>query len=295
MVDIGRIGIWTFHFERQPAARMREAAAEIEDLGYGALWFPEAIGREALSQAALLLDATRRIVVATGIANIWARDAMTMAAGQKTLCEAHPGRFLLGIGVSHAPFVAGLRGLDYSKPVATMSAYLDAMASSPYASMQPSEPAPTLLAALGPKMLALAAERTDGAHTYWCTPEHTARARGILGPGKLLCVEQKVVLTDDPSEGRAAALGALALYVDLPNYRNNWVRLGFTDEEIDGRADRFVDAVVAWGDERAVGDRIREHLDAGADHVCIQPLSSASPFLPHEPALEALAPGRSVP
>jgi probable F420-dependent oxidoreductase len=281
MVDIGRIGIWTFHFERQPAARMREAAAEIEDLGYGALWFPEAIGREALSQAALLLDATRRIVVATGIANIWARDAMTMAAGQKTLCEAHPGRFLLGIGVSHAPLVEGVRGHRYEKPLSAMRAYLDAMDGAPYVAPAPGGEAPRVIGALAPKMLKLSAERAAGAHPYFVPPEHTRRARDLLGPGPLLAPEQAVVLESDPDTARAIAREHMSMYLGLPNYVNNLRRLGFPDGDIaGGGSDRLVDAIVAWGEVEVAADRVRAHLDAGADHVCLQVLTRDSAQLP---------------
>src|SRR5439155_1137655 len=178
-MDLGRVGIWTFAFELQPAARVREAAAEIEGLGYGAIWIPEALGREALSHAAVLLAATRRIPVATGIANIWARDAMAMAAGQKTLAEAWPGRFLLGIGVSHAPIV-GMRGHGYDRPLTFMRQYLDAMDAAIYNAPPPAA-APRVIGALAPKMLALAAERTEGAHPYFVPPDHTRRAPSRSG------------------------------------------------------------------------------------------------------------------
>jgi probable F420-dependent oxidoreductase len=170
-----------------------------------------------------------------------------------------------------------------------MRSYLDAMDASPYMSPPPPTPVPRLLGALGPKMLSLAGERTDGAHPYWTTPEHTAEARGILGAGKLLCVEQKVVLTTDAETARATAVQALGLYADLPNYRNNWLRLGFTDNEIDSRAARFVDALVAWGSADAVVAHVQRHLDAGADHVCIQPMTVGQPFQPDEEALASLA------
>jgi len=277
-VDIGRVGIWTF-FELHPAARVREAAAIVEDLGYGAIWIPEALGREAFAQSALLLAATKRIPVATGIANIWARDAFAMAAGQKTLAEAWPNRFLLGIGVSHGPIV-GLRGHAYDKPLSAMREYLDAMDSVLYNAPPPAD-APRVIGALAPKMLALAGERTEGAHPYFVPPEHTRRARAALGPKKLLAPEQAVVLERDPGVAREIARAHMQMYLQLPNYVNNLRRLGFSDDDIrDGGSDKLVDAIVAWGDVGAVADRVRAHHDAGADHVCIQVLPREATAMP---------------
>ena len=278
-MDIGRVGVWTFAFELHPAAQVREAAAMIEDLGFGAIWIPEALGREALAHSALLLAATKRIPVATGIANIWARDAMAMAAGQKTLAEAWPNRFLLGIGVSHAPLV-GLRGHAYEKPLTAMRQYLDAMDSALYNAPPPGE-APRIIGALAPKMLALAAERTDGAHPYFVPPDHTRHARTVLGPKKLLAPEQAVVLERDPAIAREIARAHMQTYLQLPNYVNNLHRLGFADDDIrDGGSDKLVDAIVAWGDVGAVVDRVRAHHDAGADHVCIQVLPREASAMP---------------
>src|SRR5262245_48040999 len=192
-MDIGRVGIWTFQLEQQPAARAQDAAAEIERLGWGALWIPEALGREAFTQAGVLLAGTRTLPVATGIANIWGRDGMTTAAAEKTLDEAYPGRFVLGLGVSHAPLVEGVRGHRYTRPLAEMRAHLDAMERAPFVAVPPATRGLRVLGALAPKMLALAAERTDGAHPYFVPPEHTRRARAILGAGKLLAPEQAVV------------------------------------------------------------------------------------------------------
>ena len=278
-MDIGRVGVWTFAFELHPAAKAREAAAIVEDLGYGAIWIPEAMGREAFAQSALLLAATKRIPVATGIANIWGRDAMAMAGGQKTLCEAWPNRFLLGIGVSHAPLV-GMRGHAYDKPLTAMREYLDAMDSALYNAPLPAE-TPRIIGALAPKMLALAAERTDGAHPYFVPPEHTKRARAALGPKKLLAPEQAVVLERDPGVAREIARAHMQTYLQLPNYVNNLRRLGFADDDIrDGGSDKLVDAIVAWGDVGAVVDRVRAHHDAGADHVCIQVLPRDATAMP---------------
>src|SRR5213082_463317 len=197
---MGRVGIWSGQFDFSPAHVVRDAARELQDLGYGALWTGEAVGREVLTAAQLLLTATDRLVVATGIANIWARDALAMAAGQLALGEAFPGRFILGIGVSHKPLL-DVRGQDYGKPLAFMRAYLDGMdhGYDVYRAVKPDPMPPRVLAALGPKMLELAAEKADGAHTYFVPPEHTARAREILGPGKLLVPEQVCVLSSDAS------------------------------------------------------------------------------------------------
>jgi probable F420-dependent oxidoreductase len=280
-MELEPIGIWTAQLDYQPAAKAREAAAELEQLGFGAIWFPESVGREALTNAALLLGATSRIVIATGIANIYARDAVTMAAGQKTLAEAYPGRFLLGLGVSHIPLVEQVRGHKYGKPVASMRAYLAGMDRAPYRAVPPSVSPMRVLAALGPKMLRLAAEQAGGAHPYFVTPEHTARAREILGSDRLLAVEQAVVLETDSTKAREIARAHTSRYLTLPNYVNNLRRLGFADEDVvDGGSDRLVDAIVAWGDMTAVIGRIRAHQSAGADHVCVQVLPPDPQALP---------------
>src|SRR5438270_674480 len=196
-MQLGAFGVWNFQLDVLPAARMQETAAELEELGYGALWFGEATGREALTKAALLLGATKRMVIATGIANIYGRDPVTMAAGQKTLAEAYPNRFLLGLGVSHIPLVEKLRGHRYEKPVPTMRAYLKAMDQAPFQAVPPGSKPLRVVAALGPLMLKLSAERADGAHPYNTTPEHTKHARELLGPDPYLCPEQAVILERD--------------------------------------------------------------------------------------------------
>ena len=275
------IGIWTAQLDYQPAAKAQEAAAELEQLGFGAIWFPETVGREALTNAALLLGATRRIVIATGIANIYARDPVTVAAGQKTLAEAYPSRFLLGLGVSHSPLVEQIRGHKYDKPVASMRAYLDGMDRAPYRAVPPPMSPIRVLAALGPQMLRLSAERAGGAHPYFVPPEHTARAREILGSDRLLAVEQAVVLETDSAKAREIARVHTSRYLALPNYVNNLRRLGFGDQDLVGAgSDRLVDAIVAWGDMNAVIDRIRAHQSAGADHVCLQVLPPDPQALP---------------
>ncbi len=278
-----KIGIWTGAFEQQPAGKVKAAVAELEQLGYGAVWFSEAFGRESLTQAGLLLSASSHIVVATGITNIYGRDPVTAAAAQKTLSEAYPERFILGLGVSHIPLVERQRGHAYEKPVAKMSSYLDEIDKASYQAVPPKSMY-RVLAALGPKMLELSAKRSDGAHTYNVTPEHTRSARQILGVGPLLCVEQAVVLESDAARARKIARAFLALYLTLPNYTNNFLRFGFTEEDCKGEgSDRLIDAIVAWGDVNAIRGRINAHLAAGADHVCIQALSAGSKSLPiHE-------------
>jgi probable F420-dependent oxidoreductase len=280
-MDLGRIGLWTFQLDLQPTPQMQEAMAELEELGWPSIWLPEAVGRESFTNSALVLSATERMVVATGVSSIWARDAMAMAAGQLTLCEAFPGRFLLGLGVSHQPMVDHIRGHRYQRPLTLMREYLDAMDRVFYVSPRPGEEPRRVLAALGPKMLALAAERTLGSHTYFVPVEHTAAAREVLGEGPMLFVEQAVVLSTDPEAARATARQHMATYLTLPNYTNNLRRLGWTDDDLAGDgSDRLVDAIVAWGDAGAVAQRVAAHHDAGADHVCIQVLDADATALP---------------
>lgn len=275
--ELGPVGIWTFAFDAAPTAEGREMAAELEELGFGAIWLPEAVGRDPLVTAAVLLDATRTVTVCTGVASIYARAAMTMTSAWRSLSEAFPGRFLLGIGVSHQMAVEGLRQQTYGPPLATMRAYLDAMDAALYLGAEPAVAPRRCLAALGPKMLALAAERTLGAHTYYVPPEHTAFAREVMGPDALLAPEQKVVLETDPAVARELARANMAVYLSLPNYANNLLRLGFTEEDVTQCSDRLVDAIVAWGDVETVRTRVQAHLDAGADHVCLQVLPTDDP------------------
>jgi probable F420-dependent oxidoreductase len=282
---IGRVGVWSGQLDFSAAADVRDAAREVESLGYGALWTGEAIGREVLTAAQLVLAATSSLVVATGIANIWARDALAMAAGQLALGEAYPDRFILGIGVSHKPLL-DVRGEDYRKPLAFMRDYLDGMdhGYDVYRAVAPATPPPRLLAALGPKMLELAGEKADGAHTYFIPPEHTARAREILGPDQLLVPEQTAVLSTDSTVAREIARRHTTSYLRLPNYTANLERVGFEPEEFAGGGnDRLVDTICAWGTVDAVAERVRAHLDAGADHVAVQVLIDDRRGLPrHE-------------
>jgi probable F420-dependent oxidoreductase len=290
---LGPIGVWYFT-ESLSAPQAAEMAQRVETLGYSALWLPEAVGRHPFAHAAWLLANTERLIVATGIANIYARDPGSSAAAQKTLAEQSNGRFLLGLGVSHRPMVEGVRGHVYASPVKTMRSYLERMQKSPYMAPQPAEPPPTVIAALGPLMLKLAAAMTQGAHPYFTTPEHTALARAAMGPSAWLCVEQKVLLETDAQKARALGRGAAAIYLGLENYRNNWKRLGFSDSDLaNGGSDKFIDATIAWGDVGAIRKRIRAHQDAGASHVCIQPINPAGVPLPDWNVLEALAPARA--
>jgi len=282
-------GVWTFT-DALPAREAAEAARRIEALGYSALWHPETVGRDPFVHLAHLAGATTTLLLATGIANLYNRHPGAMKQAAMTLAEQSDGRHVNGIGVSHKPLVEGLRGLSYDKPVTAMRGYLDAMEASPYAGPAPAEPPPVVLAALGPKMLELARDRSAGAHPYFTTPEHTRRAREILGPDKLLCVEQKVILTTDETAARAAAHQQTGRYGALPNYRNNWKRLGYTEEQIEANEPSFVDDLVAWGDADAIRARVAEHYDAGATHVCIQPISLDGLPTPDLGVLEALAP-----
>jgi probable F420-dependent oxidoreductase len=292
-MQIGRLGVWT-HLDTLAGPEAVEFAQRIEAWGYSALWMPEAVGRDPFCLIGYLAASTRTLLLATGIANIYARDAMTMRATQKALAELSGGRMLLGLGVSHEHLVTRVRGHAYQKPVATMRAYLEAMDKALYLGAQPKEDAPILLAALRPKMLALAAEKTRGAHPYFVPPEHTARARQILGRGPWLCPEQMVLLESSPSKAREIARRNMLIYTGLPNYQNNLRELGFGDADFaGGGSDRLVDAIVAWGDEKAIAARIQAHHDAGADHVCIQPFRSDGKPGPDLRLLEALAPRRS--
>jgi probable F420-dependent oxidoreductase len=283
------LGIWTAALDAVGISEAQELAAEIEDLGYGALWLPEVAGRDVMFSLGMLLAATHDLVGATGIASIWARDAITMTGGLKGLTEAFPDRVLLGLGVSHHTLVQDLRGHTYERPLASMRAYLAAMDASPYTAKRPTTPVRRLLAALGPKMLALAAEKTSGAHTYFVPPEHTATARRVLGDA-LLCVEQAVILESDPAQAREIGRAHAHVYVRLPNYQSNLRRLGFDDDDFGGAlSDRLVDAIVAWGGEDEITARVRAHLDAGADHVCVQALSAGRRDVPAD-QWRALAP-----
>jgi probable F420-dependent oxidoreductase len=268
-----RVGLWTAALDYVPASGVRDLAAEIEELGYGVLWIPEVAGRDVFVTLTQVLSATSRLAAATGIANIWARDAVAMSCGIRAVTESFPERALLGLGVSHRDLVEDLRGHDYRRPLAAMAAYLDGMTAAPYTAQRPATPIRRVLAALGPRMLQLAADKTDGAHPYLVPVEHTVRAREILGPEPLLCPEQMFVMASDRSTAYDVARPVLSVYLNQPNYVRNLLRLGFGEDDVHGGgSDRLVDALVAWGDVEAVAARVRDHLAAGADHVCVQAL-----------------------
>ncbi len=276
------LGIWTAQFDFQPAHVVRDTVQELEDLGYHSLWIGENIGREPISQASILLAATQRIIVATAVANIWARDPLSTHAAQQTLSEAYPDRFILGLGISHRRLVEQTRGLRYEKPLETMRDYLQAMDG--HAHTYRAVPANNVIriaAALGPRMLHLAGTLTDGAHSYLVPVEHTALARHQLGPDKLLVPEQAVVVETDKTRAYEIARQHIRRYLPLSNYTDNLRRLGFTADDLDHHgSDRLIDALVAWGDEGRIAERISRHHQAGADHVCINVLDPDPRGLP---------------
>jgi probable F420-dependent oxidoreductase len=290
-MDIGKVGIW-FFLDAMTAAESAQFAQTVEKAGYKTLWIPEAVGREPFAHAAYLLDHTERLAIATGIANIWARDAITMAAASKTVAELSGGRFVLGIGVSHKPLVSNLRGHNYDKPYSYMKEYLPKMKSALYRAPEPKEEVPVVIAALHPKMLALSAAQTRGTHTYFVPPEHTAKARAEIGPEPWICAAQAVILERDVTRARTMARQYMKTYVPrLPNYTNNLKALGYTDADFaDGCSDRLVDDIVAWGSEEKIHDRIEAHLKAGATHVCLLPIRADNESLPDLRAVEAFAP-----
>jgi probable F420-dependent oxidoreductase len=290
--SIGKLGVWTWPdgFNAREAV---EFARRLEQLGYSAWWIPEAVGRDPFALIGWLAGQTDRLVYATGIANIYARDAVTTKAVRQTLSEMLPGRFILGLGVSHPHLVTRLRGHAWEKPVPKMRQYLEAVEAARYMGPKPEVEAPTVIAALRPKMLELARDKARGAHPYLTTPEHTRRARAILGPDKWLMPEQMLILSTDAEVARKVARANLDNYLRAPNYQESLKELGFVEQDFaNGGSDALVDALVAWGDEQKLRDRIQAHWDAGADHVSIQPYrTDGKPGLDSR-ALEALAPGR---
>ncbi|OAA18936.1 putative F420-dependent oxidoreductase, MSMEG_4141 family [Frankia sp. EI5c] len=266
-MNLSGIGVWSAHLRWGDPAEAADAAAELDELGFEALWIPD-VGGPVLDAVGALLAATKRATIATGILNLWMHDPADVAAGHAALTAQHGERFLMGIGVSHAPLIDAAEAGRYRRPLAAMTAFLDGLDKA-------DTPVPAdarVLAALGPKMLDLAGSRARGVHPYLVTPEHTALARERLGPGPLVLPEQTVILATDVDEARGIGRGWLAGYLKLPNYANNLRRLGFTDEELSEVSDRLFDAVIAWGDEEAVRRRVEEHRAAGADHVCLQVL-----------------------
>jgi probable F420-dependent oxidoreductase len=277
MAGLGRIGLWTATLDFTPPGLAREIVAELDGQGWGSLWFGEAYGREALTAAQLYLGASARMVIGTGIAGIYARDAIATAAGARTLNAVHSGRFVLGLGVSHAPLVERMRGHRYTRPLAAMGGFLDALDAAPAGVPGESEAPPRVLAALGPRMLELARERAEGAHPYLVTPQHTAMAREVLGEDRLLIVEQAAVV--DPAADREAwserAHAHLDIYTGLPNYRASWLRQGFGEDDLlRGGSERLAEAMVSHGIDET-SRRVHEHLDAGASGVVVQLLGTS--------------------
>ena len=288
-MKMGKFGAWvaTNGLSRD---QLVELVCGVERLGYDTLWYPESSSYESLSLAGFLLSQSERLFVASGISNIYARDPFTAMAGHSSLNALYGGRFVLGLGVSHKPLVTGRRGHDYGRPVPTMRTYLEAM------KMAKVDLDDTdwnvVLAALGPKMLELSRDMTEGALPYCVTPKHTAIAKEILGPERYLCVEQKICFTEDESVAREIASKGMSRYMVLDNYRNNWLRIGFTQGDLeDGGSKRFLDSMVLWGSEDKIRKGLQAHLDAGATHIAIQPLDPENKSTPDFNALATFAPG----
>jgi probable F420-dependent oxidoreductase len=293
--SLGAVGAWTFAFDARSIEQVGADARELETLGYAALWVPEgSSSRDVFAHLALLGYATTTTAICSGIANITARAPEVMAAGARTLADAFGDRLVLGIGVGHE-YSTEARGIAWDRPLTRMRAYLDRMDAAPWHAPPSPVGVRRLLAALGDRMLRLSAQRALGAHTYFVPVEHTARARAVLGPEPVLAVELTAVIETDAVRARAIARDWASGYLELPNYARNLERLGFEPGELgDGGSDRLVDATVAWGDERAIAARVREHLDAGADHVCVQFVSGddADVCMPAYRALAPLVAGR---
>jgi probable F420-dependent oxidoreductase len=268
-VKLSGVGVWSSQLRYGNPAKAADAAAELEELGYTALWIPD-VGGPVFESVANLLTATSRAVIATGILNLWMHAAADVASSYAALTETHGDRFLLGVGVSHAPLIDSKEPGRYRKPLAATRAFLDEIDATDH-------PVPVdsrVLAALGPKMLELSATRAAGAHPYLVSPEHTAQARESLGDGPMLLPEQSVILCSDRAAARAIGTDWLRSYLALPNYANNIMRLGFSQDDVASVSDRLFDAIIAWGDEDAIRRRVNEHFAAGADHVCIQVLEA---------------------
>jgi probable F420-dependent oxidoreductase len=276
-MDLSGVGVWSTQLRYGDPGETAEAAAELEELGFTALWIPD-VGGPVMDSVAHLLSSTKATVIATGILNLWMHEPTDVAASYASLTEKHGERFLLGIGVSHAPLVDSKEPGRYRKPLAATRAFLDAID----ATDQPVPAENRVLAALGPKMLDLSATRSRGAHPYLVTPDHTRQAREVLGDGPLLLPEQTVFLADSRDDARAVGTDWLRAYLALPNYANNLLRSGFTGDDLASVSDRLFDAIIAWGDEDAIVRRVEEHKQAGADHVCVQALTADPRELPRE-------------
>jgi probable F420-dependent oxidoreductase len=287
---LGKLGVWSW-CDNMDRTHLRDFARRLEAWGYSALWLPEAVGRDPFVLIAYLAGHTERLAFATGIANIYARDAVTMKAIHRTLSELLPERFVLGLGVSHEHLVSKLRGHEYKKPVSAMREFLDAMDKALYLAKEPDHLAPLVLAALRDPMLRLAGQRARGVHPYLVPPAHTAHARKLLGSDAWLCPEQMVLGERDPAKARTLSRQFLATYLRLPNYERNLRNFGFGDSDFaDGGSERLIDALIAWGEPAKIRAHIDAHFEAGADHVCIQALRSDAAAGPDLELLEALAP-----
>ncbi|HSS23602.1 MAG TPA: LLM class F420-dependent oxidoreductase [Mycobacterium sp.] len=276
-MELSGVGVWRSQLRYGDPSESAEAAAELDDLGFTALWVPD-VGGPVFDAVGRLLAATKRTVIATGILNLWMHSAGDVGESYAELTAEHGDRFLLGIGVSHAPLIDAGQPGRYRKPLAATASFLDGLDAAQW-------PVPTerrVLAALGPKMLALSASRTRGAHPYLFTPEHTASARSTLGEGPLLLPEQTVIMCDDADEARSIGTDWLSAYLAFPNYANNLLRIGFSEDDLARVSDRLFDAIIAWGDEEAIMRRIGEHRSAGADHVCVQVLTADPRAFPRE-------------
>lgn len=279
----GRLGVW-YSTDKLNGGQLADLVRAVEGNGYSAFWYPESRGYESMSLAAYLLSKSDRLTIGSSIANIYARDSFTAQRATISLNDWYGGRFILGVGVSHIPMVEGVRGHRYDKPIPAMRAYLEGLARDGGGDL------PVVVAALGPKMLALSAEMSRGAVPYNVTPEHTARAAAILGPNRILAVEQKVTIETDPIKARELGRKELARYMVLPNYRNNWLRTGFSEADLaNGGSDRFIDAMCLWGDAETVKKGLRAHFAAGATHVCLQPVHADGDFAARDRMLAALA------
>jgi probable F420-dependent oxidoreductase len=282
-MKLGRLGVW-YSTDKLNGAQLADFMKTVEKNGYSAFWHPESRGYEAMTLGSYLLSKTEKLVIGSSIANIYARDAYTARRGMISLNDMYGGRYILGLGVSHIPMVEGLRGHKYDKPLGAMSAYLDGVFKDAPAD------SPVVVAALGPKMLELSGKKAAGAVPYNVTPGHTAQAAKILGPNKILAVEQKVTIETDPAKARALGRKELQRYMVLPNYRNNWLRIGFTEADLaNGGSDKFIDAMCLWGDANTIKKGLRAHFDAGATHVCLQPVHDDGDFASRDKMLAALA------
>jgi probable F420-dependent oxidoreductase len=302
-MNLGTVGVDAL-MDSMAGAELAQFARKVEKLGYSALWFPEAFGRDPFALAAHLLTVTEKLIVGTAIANVWKREPVAMLSGARTLAVMFAGRFVLGIGISHGPMMTRV-GINYAKPLTFMRDYVARLKEAPYGAARPSSEAPIVIAALLPRMLGLASAETDGTIPTFITPERTAQIRAAIGPGKLICVQQISMLEKDASKARTAIRGLITFYLGLPNYLQSFRLMGFDESDFaGGGSDRLVDAIVAWGDERAIRDRVAAQYKAGATHVCITPVRSEGSAgawslasggnreraTPEERALEALAP-----